>query len=207
MSYFHYIACSRELPIGRFGVKPMAVYDSYAQYMRSVHYTHCDDSEDERLMRYGGDVAVYATEDDLRYGIRIDPFQLARSYPVDADWTKIPQKQLRTEERLFRKNFTLPHLYAAFFSRHNCAASFLCQWLAPGDRAELFTHWASDLRPRSKANDVIIDLQAFVEGRICVEEEAGNSGFVSFIAPKEPREDPRLLLLSDETARIAVCLK
>ena len=77
MSYFDYLACSTELPVGCFGRPPKAVYPSYDAYRKSSDYVvprdwvtgkPLDKEYVDEAKRIKGNVVVYATfrDNELR---------------------------------------------------------------------------------------------------------------------------------------------
>lgn len=86
MSYFTFMACSREMPTGFFGHEPKAVYDSYLEYKSSPDYVPLspklaavlerrDPGHERKKEKIQGKVAVYAKYNDHE-SVSVHPFSV-----------------------------------------------------------------------------------------------------------------------------------
>jgi len=205
MSYFQYMACPREMPTGLFGHEPKAVYDSYLEYKRSSDYRPPDPAlaaEQERRdpghgrkrERMQGRVAVYETAKDAQR-LSVEPFSPrvdSRGAPAPGDPKKTVWKEYnRTSEQVLMRHFTLPFLYNVEGS-WEMIAEYLCKYLRPGERAEVYECWAGEeALPRKKKKDSAMDLEEFTPGSPVPEQSGreGRNGFVVYLAPRAPKGD------------------
>ena len=125
MSYFTFMACTREMPTGFFGHEPKAVYDSYLEYKSSPDYVPLspklatelerrDPGHERKKEKIQGKVAVYAKNSDHEL-MSVYPF----SVRVDHHGVPDPDnpgeycigEYNRTNEEVLMRHFTLPFLY------------------------------------------------------------------------------------------------
>lgn len=188
MSYFDYLSCNRELPTGSFGKPPKAVYPSYRAYKASPDYTVPRDmvtgsplkyDADRITARLKGNVIVYETFQDY-HGVSIQPFE--------SDGTGSGTRELW---EVVRPQFSLPYLYLVSFDRTAKLEEYLCKYLQPGDKAELFTCWAGDEgKERDHSQDRIIDLQWVLDNNGRTDEQnVSKEGFTLYLAPKAPASE------------------
>ena len=159
MSYFYYLACSRELTAGTYALPPKTIYPSYAAFM---------DSEDYRLHEQAFRSSELLNKDagklcDLRRAVgKVHVFQRLRDsrcveiYPFPAAC------QRTQEEESIAAWFSLPYLYQV----DEFAPDLLCKYLRPDDRVEFLSVFLGHEEPIRKPVVGTTDLQDYADGRL-----------------------------------------
>ena len=198
MSYFTFMACTREMPTGFFGHEPKAVYDSYLEYKSSPDYVPLspklaaelerrDPGHERKKEKIQGKVAVYAKNSDHEL-MSVYPFSIR----VDHHGVPDPDnpgeycigEYNRTNEEVLMRHFTLPFLYTI----EGSIEKYLSMYLRPGERAEVYTCWAGEETFPMDKDDAIVDLEEFVRGTLDLSESDQGNGnqFTVYLAPREP---------------------
>ncbi len=196
MSYFDYLACSRELPTGLFGVPPKAIYNSYMAYRNSIDFvaprnpmtnqlTDMNSEHQKKTEQLKGKVIVYETVSDTQ-GVRLEPYE-----PII---THRGGEVFETGRKVMAKHFMLPHLYNLYVSSEKTLMEFLCKYLQPGDQAEVYTCWAGEEKRKYKGEVQIIDLEDVVQGRGLSGQMQSSQGsaFTRYLAPSVPQLQYRI---------------
>ena len=176
MSYFCFMACSRELELGGYGLLPKTVYASYTEYMNSKDYHPRSfyPRIRDRLAAVGT-VSVYESLREMSDGIYLRPF------PEPSKWDD--------ELKFIASQFSLPYLYA--ISDYNL--DYMCKFLNPDDQIEYLSIFLGHGKPLAKPVVATIDLQDYVDGKLSeadIEEicyTPPDNNFVRFIPPQEPQ--------------------
>ena len=191
MSYFDYLACSRELPTGLFGQPPKAIYNSYMDYKNSSDFVvprnpFTNEPEDmnsesqKELEQIKGNVVVYETFSDF-HSMSLEPYE-----PIV---TRRGSDIFETSMDVMAKHFTLPYLYNLDMGSEKMLSDYLCKYLQPGDQAEVYTCWAGEEEETFKGQIQIVDLQEVVQGRNLsdlLQPTQGNA-FTRYLAPSTPQ--------------------
>ncbi|NLD60772.1 MAG: hypothetical protein GX647_14095 [Clostridiales bacterium] len=189
MSYFDYLACNRELPTGLFGLPPKAVYESYRAYMDSEDYVaprnfltgeaaEIGDEKRRKMREFKGAVVVYETFRDARY-LSLEPYS-----PVV---TRRGNAVFEPSRETMARHFALPYLYNLSVNNEATLLEYLCKYLAPGDRAEVYTCWAGEEELPRKGPERVVDLEDAVCGRYEPDRLGKDGGFTRYLAPREPQ--------------------
>lgn len=189
MSYYHFMACSRELRCGDYIRPPKAIYPSYVDYMRSEDY-HINLRLPDSAMRLSGrrmgglhfptdpskavgSVYVYEKSTNERPAF-------LRPFPNPDEWTQ--------EVRSFiAAQFTLPYMYTDAFGPKE-----VCQFLQPGDQVEVLSIFLGHDAPLEKPVPCTIDLQPFVDGTMSLRDLCDPiapppaNNLIRYIPPRTP---------------------
>ena len=196
LSYIDYLACSRELPTGLFGLPPKAVYNSYIAYRNSFDFIVPRNvatgmpmelkSEDRKeLERLKGNVVVYEAARDAR-GLSLEPYS-----PVV---TRRGEEAFETSRKAMAKHFTLPFLYNLVADSEDTLTEYLCKYLEPGDQAEVYSCWAGEETQKRKGEDRIVDLEDVVRRRYTpdLSKVSPGNAFTRYLAPGAPQTRNRI---------------
>ena len=196
MSYIDYLACNRELPTGLFGLPPKAVYNSYTAYRNSFDFIvprnvatgmpmDMKSEERKKLERLKGKVVVYEAARDAR-GLSLEPYSPVVTHRGD----DVFEPSLKT----MAKHFTLPFLYNLVADSEDTLTEYLCKYLAPGDRAEVYSCWAGEEAQKRKGEDRIVDLEDVVRRRYAPDltQVSPGSVFTRYLAPGAPQTRNRI---------------
>ena len=192
MSYYTFIACSRELRCGEYRTPPKAIYPSYTDYKDSEDYRF-HEALDPREYRYSvidkrpfapekafGSVYVYDLSRKEKC-LRIDPFPGEAERLGAADFIS--------------SLFTLPYIYEV--SGYNLSLrDFICASLSRKDRLEALTLFLGHGELPSKPVKHAVDLQVYADGNQAETEisrscrRPPDSMFTEYIPPCAPLPDP-----------------
>lgn len=187
MSYFGFMACSRELECGDYIRPPKAIYPSYVDYMNSEDYQinlclpdrrYCAPTDPTKAI---GSVHVY--EKHYR-----EIFTRLRPFPNPNEWTE----EIRS---FIADQFTLPYLYSDAFGSKE-----VCQFLQPGDQVEILDIFLGHDEPLVKPVSCTIDLQPFAEGKMTLNEvyapiaKPPANNLIRYIPPRTPCGEQRYII-------------
>ena len=159
MSYYYYVACSRELNTGDYFMPPKSVYPSYAAYM---------DSEDFQIFeskRTG--IGQYKANHELSFDPRIvhgtvHVFESLRDSRCVSIYP-FPSPSKRSEEENFiAGQFTLPYLYEI----SEFPEDLLCKYLQADDQLEFLCIFLSHDNPPDAPVINTLNLQDYVDGKL-----------------------------------------
>lgn len=131
MSYSYFVACSHPLPEGRFGARPLKIYDSYADFMRSEDYVPVERRSSHNL----GFRAETPAEEEVHRAALKGPFLVYEDHASSGRQDAV--MQIHPKDDWVRGVLTLPHQYCLGWS----SLDPLCRFLRPDAKCELLNAW------------------------------------------------------------------